>query len=233
MTHWPTGLVFAFVATYLAVRAAVALSDSGQAGFPSLIPIEIASTICSDIAFIGSAFGMLLASNARLMGEAEAMAHFDPLTNLPNRRLFFDRLLAAEQRAQATGSPLGLIYLDLDEFKLVNDTLGHQAGDELLRKVSAAMSRILRTGDCMARVGGDEFVVLVEDIEDRRELATLAERLKAAVETNTISGKLSEPARVSYGAAIFPDDGDSVHNVMREADTEMYLAKRQRRLARR
>jgi diguanylate cyclase (GGDEF)-like protein len=172
---------------------------------------------------------MLLASNTQMRTAAEKMALFDPLTNLPNRRMLSDRMLEAELRALDAGWKVGVIYLDLDGFKLINDTLGHEAGDEILKNVSAAMTPMLGPGDCLARVGGDEFVVLVEDLQDKAELMILAERLKAAVESQKIPGDGLSTVQTSCGIAIFPNDGESAHDVMREADTAMYRAKRQRR----
>ena len=159
------------------------------------------------------------------------MAFFDPLTNLPNRRSLLDRLLQAEHRAIATGRKLGVVYLDLDGFKGINDTLGHEGGDNLLREVSTAMTRSLGPGDFLARVGGDEFVILVEDLRDRGELAVVAQRLSAAVEGETILGRITRQVRASCGTAVFPDDGDRAHDVMREADSAMYHAKRRQRVA--
>ncbi len=226
LTNWSTGLVFCFTALFLAIRGVVQILGAGRPGTVSHSAVEIPATICINIAFIAAVFGMLLASNARLRQAAEMSALFDSLTNLPNRRFFEDRLQQAEQRAGEKGSRLGVIYVDLDDFKQVNDTLGHHAGDELLRKVGAAMAQVLRPGDCLARVGGDEFVVLVEDIESRAQLAMLAERLGRAI------GSASEPGavtRASYGVALFPEDGISLKDVMRGADTAMYLAKREGR----
>ena len=231
LLYWPTGFAFAFASAYLIARTLAALSGwYGVSPSSQAVPIEMAIGICADITFVGCAFGMLLASNMRLKEEAETMALFDSLTNLPNRRLLFDRLLAAEHRAITQGLKLGVIYLDLDGFKLINDTLGHDAGDNFLRDVSAVMQSMLGPRDCLARVGGDEFVVLVEDLRDRRDLASLAERLNSAVKNEPVSGLFSETMRASCGVAVFPDDGESAHEVMHEADLAMYHAKRQRRV---
>lgn len=228
LVYWPTGSAFAFAGAFLAVQAGVAFGGY-YSRYLAPMPIEIPLTICANIAYVGCGFGMLLVSNTQLRHTAERMAMFDPLTNLPNRRVLLDRLLEAEYRALGKGWQLGVIYLDLDGFKIVNDTMGHQAGDELLRNIGHAMMPVLGPGDCLARVGGDEFVVVVEDVEDRRELTILAERLKAAVENEKIPGHGTKTVRASYGIAIFPADGNSAHDVMREADSAMYDAKRQNR----
>ncbi len=228
-TYWPTGLALLFTAAFLAVRSVAAFRGYYGTDFLAPVPLEIPLSFCADIAFIGCAFGMLLASNTKMRMASEKMALFDPLTNLPNRRMLVDRLLEAELRAIETGWQVGVIYLDLDGFKSVNDTLGHEAGDRLLASVSNAMTPILRPEDCLARVGGDEFVVVVENVRSRGDLATLAARLKAAVESQVIPGRDRARIQTSCGIAIFPIDGDSAHDVMREADSAMYLAKRKKR----
>ena len=230
LTHWSTGLVFAFVAMYLATRATANFAGWSGASSLSHVTVETVATICANVAFIGGAFGMLLASNVRLTHLAGRSALFDPLTNLPNRRFLEDQLLEAEQRARASGGQVGIVYIDLDKFKLVNDTRGHQAGDDLLRSVGAAMAGVLRLGDCLARVGGDEFVVLVEDVEHRRQLERLAERLSTAIES-VIDAESGRMTHASYGVAVFPEDGGSIQDVMRQADADMYQAKRRYRRA--
>ncbi len=231
LAYWSTGAVFAFVAVFMTLRAGFNISGAARVAAFSTTPVEIPATICSNVAFVGCAFGMLLASNSRLRHLAEMNALYDPLTSLPNRRLFQDRLVDAERRARESGASLGVIYLDLDDFKLINDTQGHQVGDELLRLVSRVMSKILRTSDCLARVGGDEFVILAEKVEGRSQLRTLAERVSAAIEKEHEVDGLTLTTRASWGVALFPEDGISAHDVMREADTEMYRTKRARRKA--
>jgi diguanylate cyclase (GGDEF)-like protein len=225
--YWPTGFAFGFAGGFLAVRACVAIMGY-YTRFMAPLPIDVALTMCADIAYVACGFGILLVSNTQLRHTAEKMAMFDPLTNLPNRRVLLDRLLEAEQRAVEAGRQIGVIYMDLDGFKLVNDTLGHEAGDELLRNISAAMTLKLGQGDCLARVGGDEFVILVEDVEGRAELTQLAHGLKAAVESQRIPGGAGT-ILTSCGFALFPDDGRTAHDVMREADAAMYHSKRERR----
>lgn len=228
-TYLPTAVAFAFSALFLGVRAFAAFTGHYGTDFLTPVPLEVPLSLCADVAFIGCAFGMLLASNTQMREAAEKMALFDPLTNLPNRRMLVDRLRESEVRAIANNWRVGVIYLDLDGFKLVNDTLGHEAGDELLRTAGAAMAAMLGPRDCLARVGGDEFVVVVEDVYSRASLSALAMRLKTAVESTRIPGDRPKTAQASCGVAVFPDDGQTAHDVMREADAAMYHAKRQRR----
>lgn len=231
LTYWVPAAGFALAAAFLGARAASAATGHYGNNFLAPVPGEILLTVCANVAFVTCAFGMMLASNTQLRLAAEKMARFDPLTSLPNRRVLLDRLLEAEHRAMEHGSRLGVIYLDLDGFKNVNDTFGHEAGDELLRRVSTAMIPILGPDDCLARAGGDEFVAVLEKVRDRPKLEALAARLKAAAESQDIPGGKGARVRASCGVAIFPDNGMSAHDVMREADTAMYLAKRKGRMA--
>jgi diguanylate cyclase (GGDEF)-like protein len=217
LIYRPTGIAFACTSVCMAIRA-VSRFSGAQVSYPlSPQTIEIGYTICADLAFILCAFGMLLASNMQLRIEAERMALFDPL----------DRLLDAELRAISSGHRFALIYLDLDGFKQVNDTLGHSVGDDLLRAVSLAMSSVLHAGHCLARVGGDEFVVLVEDAPSREPVTSLALQLKAAVEAGPSTAM--PHVQLSYGIALFPEDGQTAHDIMRLADAAMYRSKRENR----
>jgi diguanylate cyclase (GGDEF)-like protein len=223
--YWPTGFAFAFTGALYAVRAAGGYFGAYGAGIFAEIPLETFSTIFADMALIGCMVGMLLAANAQLHNEAQKLALFDPLTNLPNRRYFLERLAEAERHSVAEGTRFGIIFLDLDEFKAINDTFGHAVGDDILRGVSSAMSSILRAGDCLARIGGDEFVVIAEHIEKRVDLAIVSERLRRAAEEYSLSTDMPLRIRISCGAAIFPDDGNSAERIMRQADDAMYRDK--------
>jgi diguanylate cyclase (GGDEF)-like protein len=130
-------------------------------------------------------------------------------------------LTVAEARALETGERLAIFYLDLDDFKEVNDTLGHQAGDDLLRRVAARLSQVVSDCDCLARVGGDEFVALIQNAQSHEVIAPLRRRLVEAVQSET---------GVSCGLAIFPDDGHTAEAVVREADAAMFRVKRNRRM---
>jgi diguanylate cyclase (GGDEF)-like protein len=157
------------------------------------------------------------------------MARFDPLTGLPNRRFLQERFSDAERLARLNKLNLGLIYMDLDHFKQVNDILGHAAGDDLLRRIGEAIHGGLAAGQWVARIGGDEFVVVVEHAEGRFGMMALAERLKGAIEKEAASEHLPDQIRVSCGAAIFPEDGGSMDELLRKADAAMYRAKRRNR----
>ena len=157
--------------------------------------------------------------------ELEHLAHHDVLTGLPNRLLFRDRLDHAIQRAQRAGRKLAVLFLDLDRFKHVNDSLGHSAGDQLLREVALRLQSVVRRDDTLARLGGDEFTVLMEGLKEGRDAAVLAEKLL---------GTLREPFRVhqhelyvstSIGISVFPQDALTTESLLRNADAAMYRAK--------
>jgi diguanylate cyclase (GGDEF)-like protein len=223
--HRATGCGFGMIALSFLVRMTGAATGKMGHSFTAAGPIETAQTIIASVGCLSAVFGILMISNMRARRESENMARFDPLTGLPNRRFLQERFADAERIAQARGQKLGLIYLDLDRFKQVNDILGHAAGDDLLRRVGQAISRVLVTGEWVSRVGGDEFVVLIEDADGRFSVTAMAERLKSTIEREVTSHELKEVIRVSCGAAVFPEDGHNMDDLMRKADAAMYRAK--------
>ncbi len=153
------------------------------------------------------------------------LAFHDALTNLPNRALLHDRLGQAIERAQREQTRLSVTFIDLDRFKIVNDTLGHDIGDLLLQEVAQRIKKRLRSMDTVARMGGDEFVILTENLKTPDDCATLAQAL-----INEISRPmelLGHQVQVgaSLGSAFFPDDGLDATELMKRADTAMYAAK--------
>jgi diguanylate cyclase (GGDEF)-like protein len=229
LVYWPAGIFLAAHGLLMLMRTEMALTGGFGNNILTPTPVQVASLISLNLVVVSCALSLLTASNLKLRREAEALSLYDPLTHLPNRRLFLDRLLQAEQRVLDTGEQLAIIYLDLDGFKNVNDTMGHQTGDEVLKTVAARLSAVIGAGDCLARIGGDEFVVLLEDVRCREDVAAVTERLKAAVESETEIGGWTAMFRVSCGMALFPADGHTAEAVVREADAAMYQAKRQGR----
>jgi len=153
------------------------------------------------------------------------MATRDALTGLPNRLLLHERLSQATAQAKRSGRRVGVLFIDLDRFKNVNDTLGHRIGDELLKAVSSALAAALRETDLLARLGGDEFMVIVEDFDDSTMLGNVAQKLLDAV---------SQPFRIeehelyvtsSIGISIYPDDSDDPDELLKHADVAMYRSK--------
>jgi diguanylate cyclase (GGDEF)-like protein/PAS domain S-box-containing protein len=157
----------------------------------------------------------------------EALAHqalHDDLTRLPNRLLLVDRLSHSLARAERTSSHVAVLFLDLDRFKLVNDSLGHVVGDQLLVEVALRLATSIRASDTVARFGGDEFVIVREDVHDVSEAVDFAERILATLhEPIPLSGR-ELYATTSLGIAI-GDDGSSAEQLLRDADAAMYRAK--------
>lgn len=160
--------------------------------------------------------------------ELDEVAHHDPLTGLPNRRLLRDRLGQAHAQAVRGRHKLGVALLDLDGFKPINDRLGHEAGDDVLRKVADRLGHCLRGGDTVARLGGDEFVLLLVDLADVEEAQQVLERVLHAVAQPIMLGDREVRVSASIGLAVFPDDAAEPvdpDTLLRHADAAMYGAK--------
>lgn len=158
------------------------------------------------------------------------LAHHDSLTGLPNRLLFNDRLSQAISLARRNSRTFALLYLDLDRFKPVNDTLGHQAGDELLQDAARRLLRQVRESDTVARVGGDEFAVILENVNGRGNVTAIAEKIVAAIARPFHLQRLKQDVAIgaSIGVAIYPDDAQEHDALIKLADAAMYDAKMHR-----
>ncbi|MBJ6749907.1 diguanylate cyclase domain-containing protein [Geomonas anaerohicana] len=162
----------------------------------------------------------------RLQRKLGQMAHFDELTGLPNRALFMDRLEQMMFHAHRHHGRVALLFADLDGFKGVNDTLGHQAGDQLLQAVAHRLTSCVRGSDTVARLGGDEFILMLDDIKTREEPGIVARKLLTAFgEPFRISGTACTIG-ISIGISFYPDDGDKPQALISLADFAMYEAKR-------
>jgi polar amino acid transport system substrate-binding protein len=158
--------------------------------------------------------------------ELEKRAQYDDLTLLPNRRLFSQQLEKAIGRSQRNNRPLAVLFIDLDRFKSVNDTLGHDIGDELLRQVADRLNRNLRIGDFSGRWGGDEFTVCLEDFGEQRNAAAAAQKLVLVLsEKYDVCGS-EVYATPSIGIAIYPGSGETADRMIKAADLAMYQAKK-------
>ncbi len=162
----------------------------------------------------------------------EHAAFHDPLTGLPNRRAMDNEIARALERSRRTGSCLAIGMIDLDDFKQVNDTLGHQAGDELLRQLADRLRTLMRKTDFLARLGGDELMVLIEDIDAERDLDQLDKafsRIHRAVEKPfQIEGGQQARVEMTMGVSVYPMDGEDINDLIRKADTAMYQCKLER-----
>ncbi len=177
----------------------------------------------------------LVSANRRLEAEisdrkhaetrAQHLADHDPLTGLPNRRLLEDRLTQAIARGDRNQKPTAVMFVDLDRFKVVNDTLGHAVGDLLLKECAERLVKQLRVGDTVCRLGGDEFVVVLPEISRSSDAAGVAQKIIDAVSLPFVFESHELQVSVSVGISVFPDDGGDAETLIRNADAAMYHAK--------
>jgi diguanylate cyclase (GGDEF)-like protein len=172
------------------------------------------------------AIGIILTLLEEQMERSNFLAHHDELTGLPNRRLLLDRLGSAIERARRAGSTIALLTIDLNGVKTVNDSYGHNAGDELLRVVARRFSGRLRSIDTCARFGGDEFLVLADQLDTRADAECLVRDLLETLEEPVEIGGASTRAKASIGIAMFPEDGSDAEALLACSDARMYAAKR-------
>jgi diguanylate cyclase (GGDEF)-like protein/PAS domain S-box-containing protein len=157
--------------------------------------------------------------------QMEYQAYHDALTGLPNRLLFRDRITVALAHAKRNARASAVMFLDLDQFKLVNDTLGHTVGDRLLQVIGSRLVGCVRADDTVARMGGDEFTILLADLHDRRGAAAVAQKVLEAIRQPVHIDEHELYVTTSIGIAIFPDDGEDAEAVLKNADRAMYRAK--------
>jgi diguanylate cyclase (GGDEF)-like protein/PAS domain S-box-containing protein len=171
-----------------------------------------------------------ISERKQVQARVEHLAYHDPLTELPNRSLLLDRLQQALARNRRRGLLGALLFIDLDRFKNINDSLGHRVGDLLLREVGACVAGQLRTEDTVARLGGDEFVVLLAELGHSREAAprearALAEKIHTAISRDFHVAGYALRVAASLGVAVFPEGSETADDVLRHADIAMYRAK--------
>jgi len=157
--------------------------------------------------------------------QVRYLAHHDVLTGLPNRGVAERRLREAMQQSTRSGQPVAVLFIDLDRFKTINDSLGHQTGDALLKQVAQRLRESIRDADVVSRFGGDEFVVLLNGVTGSGEALQIAQRLRASLGTPYLVDALELNVSCSIGIAMFPDDAADMDELMRHADTAMYQAK--------
>ncbi|GGD58639.1 EAL domain-containing protein [Caballeronia grimmiae] len=157
--------------------------------------------------------------------QLEYQANYDTLTRLPNRNLLRDRLQQAIEQARRRGTKIAVVFMDLDGFKNVNDSLGHSVGDRLLAVIGERLARSARSSDTVARHGGDEFVFVLPDITDEAGLIAWMERTRAAISEPVWLDETELYVGCSMGASLFPQDGDDAETVLKKADLAMYRAK--------
>lgn len=184
-----------------------------------------------DANFLQSVANILAVAIERRSAEErlERLAQFDSLTGLPNRHLFHDRLLKTVAHARRSGEPMAVLFIDLDHFKLVNDTQGHSAGDKLLKEAAARLSQCVRSGDTVGRFGGDEFGAIVSELGKPGDAGVVAQKVLDALAQPFKLDAYDTYVSASIGITLFPADGDNPEALVMNADTAMYRAKEQGR----
>ena len=227
-----------FVASDALERARAVMESGLETSFESAImhrdgvriPVEL---IARSMVRHGQTLRMVIVRDLRDRVAAQArifhLAHHDSLTSLPNRMSFMGQLQVALGDARAHGLELAVLFIDLDNFKRVNDSLGHEAGDALLRTVAERLGSRLRGTDRVARFGGDEFVVLLRPMPSRETALSIAHQIVGVIEAPIDLNGRSISISPSIGISVFPSDGQSGEELIQHADTAMYLAKAQGR----
>lgn len=157
--------------------------------------------------------------------KVQLLAYRDTLTGLPNRLLFADRLEQAVVRSERSKTSMALMLIDIDDFKLVNDSFGHDAGDKLIKAVADLISKSLRRADTIARLGGDEFAVIIEGIDGPEDAISIADNLTTILEHNVRLDDQETYTSASIGIAVYPEDGKDARTLLKNADTAMFRAK--------
>ena len=173
---------------------------------------------------VGDVLGASMATR-RVRQRLNALAYYDPLTGLPNRALFIERAQHAQRRAKRFGRNLAVLLLDLDRFKIINETLGHHHGDDLLRQVSERLLRGLRANDTVARLGGDEFAILLEDLVIPQDAMIIAGKLTAHFKQPFRLGAQTPFVTTSIGISVYPSDAKDISALLEHAEAAMYRAK--------
>lgn len=166
-----------------------------------------------------------ITEQALLLQRLHRTANYDSVTGLPNRTLFYERIGQAIREARRHGHRVGLLFLDFDGFKHVNDTYGHDVGDRLLRQIGERLQQALREGDSVARLAGDEFVVTLTQVKDVNEASIVAGNLLAAFDAPFELDDHVVTTSASIGVAFFPDDASDASELLQRADGAMYRAK--------
>ncbi|MCW8914369.1 MAG: diguanylate cyclase [Magnetovibrio sp.] len=203
------------------------MESEGQQADGTLFPIEISVTQMTE----GSQrlfTGVIrdITQRKKALQKIEHLAHHDSLTGLPNRNLYMERVERAVVRARRSGKPLALLFVDLDKFKPINDNLGHEAGDIVLKTVAERMLQCVRQSDTVARIGGDEFVAVLENLDAAESAGVVAKKIiNILVEDVDVGNGQLANVGASIGISIFPGDGDSTDELARAADEAMYAVK--------
>ncbi|MEJ6472863.1 EAL domain-containing protein [Pseudoalteromonas piscicida] len=202
-------------------------SITNHLGLTFAIQDSFSPIIAKDGSYLGTVMVFQDVTESRLMAKKmNHLAHHDALTGLPNRLLLHDRLVQACKRAKRMNHQFALVFIDVNKFKKINDSLGHDYGDLLLKEIASRLTKQIRGCDTVARMGGDEFVLLIDGIQDKKYVRKVISKVLGKINGQYSLRQVSLKASVSAGVAIFPDDGDNTEALLKHADTAMYRAKK-------
>jgi diguanylate cyclase (GGDEF)-like protein len=187
--------------------------------------LENLALVGDDTAAVVHATVVDISDRKRAEEQIEFHAYHDVLTHLPNRKLFTDRLRHSLSRAKRNNKAVAVMFIDVDHFKTVNDTLGHTAGDELLLEMARRLRECVRDDDTVARLGGDEFTIILAELRHPEDAVVVAQKILAAVQEPLTIGGMPIVVSASIGIALYPDDGHDPESLLRNADSAMYRAK--------
>jgi diguanylate cyclase (GGDEF)-like protein len=186
---------------------------------------ELRTRLISNLIILSFIFILFSLVIFKLFNKTENMAYYDHLTGLPNRKLFEKVFLEKMNNADKKGNLLGIMFIDLDHFKEVNDKYGHEVGDDLLIAVSEKIKNNLKKDDFVARLGGDEFTIILDNIEKKKDLEYISKRLISLFDKPLTIHKNKIKANLSIGVSVYPDSGDNMKDLLRKSDQAMYSAK--------
>jgi diguanylate cyclase (GGDEF)-like protein len=222
---WPAAFGYLVHGSILLAWAAIVATGYGGHRLFIDNPGQKLFILSIDLMLIFAGFGFSAAMNLQLRRRIGELAHYDALTRLPNRRRFDALFDEACRRALCHGHRLALVYMDIDNFKRINDTLGHDAGDEVLKLVAERLGAGLGNDDCLARLGGDEFVLLLQNGESEAEVAERARRLRGEVACEAVVAGRHISLAISCGYAFSAEEDESYYDLVRRADAAMYEVK--------
>ncbi|MDX1736080.1 MAG: GGDEF domain-containing protein, partial [Halioglobus sp.] len=227
---WGIIVVMFWIAVMLAERQGVVFhSIIRPENYSMAMLMSLTGISCAVVAIMVSYVEMNRALRDDLQvtnAELEHLSFHDKLTGLPNRRFYDERFTTVLQRSAQHDTRTGLLFIDINKFKQINDTYGHALGDKILIAVSQRLQRALRESDLIARLGGDEFVAVLEEVHSADELTGIALKLTQAIDQPVTFRQHSIDVRTSIGIAMFPQDGRQKHELEEQADRAMYYAKK-------
>jgi len=220
------GFALAWYSTRYIRNSLLALEQTVEAAAQGNLGLLVPASGPREVAQLAAQFNHMLQARKQAEEEIERLAYFDPLTNLPNRRLLSDRIQQALARADRGDGQIAVCYLDLDHFKPINDEYGHDAGDRALLEISCRLQGAVRANDSVARLGGDEFVLLLTDLESRHECEAILARILESIEQPLDLGDgVTAVLSASIGACLYPGDERDADILLRHSDQAMYEAK--------